>query len=329
MLGTANRTDVEQFVSALRKDYEKLSLRIGELSHSVKCECDGVTLRLHFPTIGQGKAKIPELVNAILDYMTTFSLHRTQINAVHEKYGKISPDEFRVLSERLQREAVTLFIQANKATNRNGEAGELLLYLLTEWVLKAPQILAKMALKTNRQMPVHGADGIHVGYEPTSKTLCLYWGESKLHEDVNKAITSAVASIEKALQHESAEHELALVSRHIDATGLPQEAKSALLSFLDPYEGENYNKRMDVTTCLIGFDFDGFSKLDAKSSNEHFKALALPKLRELAPRLSEKLKSAGIEKQLIEIFFFPVPSVKDFRDLFQFKIGWKNDPGSS
>lgn len=41
---------------------------------------------------------------------------------------------------------------------REASVDELLLFLLTEWILGAPQVIAKLALKTNPQMPVHGAD---------------------------------------------------------------------------------------------------------------------------------------------------------------------------
>jgi HamA len=328
MLETIEEINVERFVSALRRDYSKLSVRVRELTHSVNCDCEGVVLRLHFPTISQGKAAIWELVNAILDYMTPFALHRSQVEELEREYGKIPADEYRMKCERQQREAISLFIRAQKATNRNGEAGELILFLLTEWILKAPQLLAKLPLKTNRDMPVHGTDGIHVGYVPGKNTLCTYWGESKLYKDVNEAISKAVESIEKALGAESVEYELALVARNISGAGLSSEQKSLLLSFLDPLESENYNKRVNVTTCLIGFDFDAYKQLDVNSDEQQFAPLALAKLRELAPRLSASLKAAGIQSHLVEMFFFPVPSVQDLRDQFQAKIGWKNDSGA-
>lgn len=329
MLETTEQIDPERFIASLQKDYSKLSVRIRELVHSVRCESDGVTLRLYFPAISQGKPKILELVNTILDYVTTFALSRTQIESLKESYKTSSADDFRIKCERLQREAIALFIRAQKATNRNGEAGELLLYLLTEWILKAPQILAKMGLKTNRDMPVHGTDGIHIGYAPDKKRPCFYWGEAKLFDDVNTAISRAATSIKTALKPDSMEHEISLVARHIDAAGLSLEEKSLVLSFLDPYDDENYNRRIDVTTCLIGFNFDAFGKLDGNSDENKFRLFALSKLQELAPLLSKALTSAGIRSRPIEVFFFPVTSVQDLRDLFQTKIGWKNDPGSS
>lgn len=329
MLETTDRIDIEAFISALRRDYSKLALRIREVLHSVKCEHDGVTLRMHFPAIARGQATIPELVNAIQDYITPFALHRSQIEELESQYGKISAEQYRVKCERLQREANSVFIRAHKNSNKNGEAGELLLFILTEWILRAPQLLAKLPLKTSRDMPVFGADGIHIGYWPERKTLCIYWGEAKFHTDIQKAIQSAAKSIETAIRPAKREYELALVTRHIDALGVSPDEKNLLLSFLNPFENENYNQRVDVTTCLIGFDFDAYDAPSATLNEDHFTSLALAKLQELSPQISAALKSAGLKQQLVEFFLFPIPSVQDFRDQFQTKIGWKDDSGVS
>jgi hypothetical protein len=325
MLETTQTIDIEQVVATLRKDYTKLSARVRELMHSVKCEQDGITLRLHFPAIRQGKATVPELIDVLLDYMTIFALPRSKTKNLQDEYGKIGDEEYRLKCEQSQREAISLFKRAQEATNRNGEAGELLLYLLTEWILGAPQLLAKMSLKTNRNMPVHGADGLHIGYSSDKKGMLIYWGESKFYSNVDEAISKACESIQKALQVESVEHEINLAVRHIDLTGLTSEAKASVLNYLDPFQ-ESYNKRIDVSTCLIGFDFDAYNRLTAKSEaddDQLFRSLAAARLSDLSPKLSKALKSAGIKKHLIEMFFFPLPSVQKFRDIFQSKIGWK------
>jgi hypothetical protein len=93
---------------------------------------------------------------------------------------------------------------------------------------------------------------------------------------------------------------------------------------LDPHE-EAYNDRRDIITCLIGFDFDGFQKASDTGGEDAeiiFRSLAKEKLSEVAPKVSVALRSAGLANQDIELFFFPLPAVQEFRDLFQAKIGW-------
>ncbi len=322
---TTDTVDLEAAVAALRKDYSKLSVRIRNLGHSITCDCAGVILRLHFPSFRQSKPTVHELIEAIVPYLVPFALPRSEVKAVDDFYGKASGEDFKLRYFQLVESAKSLFKRANDATNRNGEAGELLLYLLTEWVLGAPQLIAKMSLKTNREMPVHGADGVHVRYSKKDSRLLLYWGESKLHADVGAAITSATKSIVEALQPDKMKHEIELVQRNIDFSGLDAIEKKALLRYLDPFD-ESYNERHDVTTCLVGFDFDGFatvSKSDPATAEAEFVKLAEERLLAVAPKLAKALTEAGLDGRPIELFFFPVPSVQELRNIFQEKIGWK------
>lgn len=317
--------DIELALAAMRSDYANLSARIRALDHTVVCESEGVQLRLHFPAIRQGKATIQELTDAIAHYITPFCLPRSQIQAVDDQYQKVTAEKFRLMTSELQAEARDLFIRANKNTNRNGEAGELLLYLLTEWVLDAPQLIAKMSLKTNRDMPVHGSDGVHVRYCPKTSRLLLYWGESKLYANVSEAITAAVSSITTALSPEAMKHEIGLVKKNISFAGLDGDSKQAILDYLNPFK-EAYNKRHDVITCLIGFNFNAYQNIsaaDGDKAEEKLIAEAKKALAELSAPLAKAIKTANLVGQPIEIFFFPVPSVQELRDLFQAKIGWQ------
>jgi hypothetical protein len=101
-----------------------------------------------------------ELVDTVSTYIVNFCLPRQQVADLNEQYGKVSPEEFTTMFEVLRQEAFDLFKRAHVATNRNGEAGELILYLLTEWLLEAPQIVAKMSLKTNMSIGIQTAPPI-------------------------------------------------------------------------------------------------------------------------------------------------------------------------
>lgn len=268
---------------------------------------------------------VSELVDTVSTYIVNFCLPRQQVSDLNDKYGKIPVEDFKEMFEVLRQEAFDLFKRAHVATNRNGEAGELILYLLTEWLLEAPQIVAKMSLKTNTEMPVHGADGVHVRYCSDTGKLYIYWGESKLYSNLDRAISEAANSIVESLDATKIKHEITLVKRHLDLSGLPPDAKIAMLDFLDPY-GSGYANRHDVISCLIAFDFDAFAAALAceNDAEEEFSRLALAKLEEAAPKIAKALREKGIEYQDVEMFLMPVPSVAALRDLFQDKIGWKH-----
>ena len=74
--------ELEAALAALRRDYSKLTSRFRALEHSVTCDCEGVILRLYFPTFRQGKATIHELVEAIAHFLVPFALPRSDIKAV-------------------------------------------------------------------------------------------------------------------------------------------------------------------------------------------------------------------------------------------------------
>jgi hypothetical protein len=311
-------------IAALGKDYSKLAHRVEELTHTVTCTCAGITLRVHYPALRQSKATIGELVDAISLYLMHFCLTRSEIAEVRKHHGKIDQDEYELMIAGLVENARALFKEAHKKTNRNGEAGELLLYLLTEWILGAPQLIAKMALKTNPEMAVHGADGVHVRFCDKTGRLYLYWGESKLYKNVNEAISKAVTSVVDALQPNQQKHEIDLVKRYIDLSGFKGAAKEAVLDYLNPF-GPGYKNRHDVITALIGFDFDAYEKvaaLNAGDAEAQFRVLAEAKLKDLAPIVATAFTKANQANATVEFFFFPMPAVKEFRDLFQEKIGW-------
>lgn len=316
--------ELEDALAALKRDLSNLSVNLGTIDHTVETESSGLTLRLHYPAFRQRKPMVSELIDAVSMHIINFCLPRKHVNDVHELYGKVGSEEFMQRVEVLRQEAFDLFKRAHLATNRNGEAGELILYLLTEWLLGAPQIIAKMSLKTNTEMPVHGADGVHARYCPHTGHLYVYWGEAKLYQNVCDAISAATMSIAESLKDEKVKHEISLVKRYLDLSGLPAPAKAAMLSMLDPF-GTGYANRHDVISCLIAFDFDAFVAVQASKGDaeKEFRKLALAKLEEVASKIATALKDKGMMHQPAEMFIIPVPSVARLRELFQDKIGWK------
>jgi hypothetical protein len=316
----------DDLLALLRRDHSRLGVRIRTLEHKVSSINPNATLRVHYPAFRAGRPAMSDLIAVLLKHMVPFALPRNMINDVHNKYGLVPAHEYDELSAVLQNTAKDLFKKANKAANRNGECGELLLYIMTEWILDAPQLLAKMHLKTNPNMPVHGSDGIHVKICDKTGKLMFIWGESKLYSSVTSAIDAATVSIAEALTETKLSHEFSLVHRNINLSGLSDQSRSTILSYLDPLD-EHSNERLNVTTCLIGFDFDGYAQSPSVSTEkfeEKFCSDVLAKLPGMAERLSEAMKKQSLQSEIIEIFFFPVPSVQELRDLFQAEIGWNS-----
>lgn len=313
--------DLEAAFLALGKDWHSLADQLQTLGHDVTTHCSRLSLRLHYPTLRDAKATVHDLIRVVTLYLPHFCLPRAEVTGLYARKAEMSDMAFHAATSDLDRKARDLLMRAQKATGRSGEAGELLLYLLTEWLLQAPQIVAKMSLKTNSAMPVHGSDGIHVKYLPATGQLVVYSGEAKLHAKIGDAVRSAMTSIVEALKPEKIDHELQLVHRDVDLSGLDKVSRDELLRFLNPMEPKSKN-RVDAITCLIGFDFAGYADLDPHGDPDAaFRALALGQLQRTAATFAEAMAKAGLRNQMVELFLLPLPSVEELRRSFQISIG--------
>lgn len=320
-----SQNDLETALAGLQRSWQPLAVRIKTVEHDVTTPCSQLTLRLHFPAFRERESTVNDLVEVISTYMARFCLPRKQLAETYAKKATLDDDDYHLELTRLDHEAASLFIRGNRLSNRNGEGGELLLYLMTEWILNAPQIIAKMSLKTNRQVPAHGSDGVHVRYDAATGKLVIFSGEAKLQQSLGKAISSAVESIGNALNAEQMSHELSLIKRHIDFTGMDDAAKSALLEYLNPY-GTSSNARVEAVTCLIAFDFEAFETIRTASNDLDpevaFFVEAQKAVAKAGPAIAKALTDAGLGGRQVELFLFPLPSTAIFRTLFQNRIGW-------
>jgi hypothetical protein len=316
--------ELKGLLAALTREHHDLGVRVRTLSHAAKSANSGVALHGHYLAFRSGVPTVEEFIDLLTTKIISFCMSRKSINDASASWKDLSDQKKIEKVLALRNKAVEMFKKAQKSTNRNGEFGELITYLLIEYVLKAPQLVAKMSLKTNRQMPVHGSDGIHFSFDEATGGLTLLWGESKCYASVTKAISEAVKSVAENLEHEKMKHELFLIEQHGDLSAFPEAGQKAILSFLDPYD-ENYNKRIDRSVILIAFDFQRFADMNALKPSEveaAFETALRAELVECANRLDGHLKTHGIEHHALDVFFLPVPSIGDLRAGFQDKIGW-------
>ena len=316
---------LDKAIAGLLGDYGKLGARLRIFQHDTECELSGLTLRFQYPAFRGGQPTDTDLTDLIAHYITKFALPHSVRNRVHRKFKELSPEEVELECSKLRAKAVDTFIRAHKATKRNGEAGELMLFLLTEWILGAPQILAKMSLKTNPDFPVLGADGLHVKVDSETGKIHLYFGESKLHKSLTGGINSAAQSIRKGLRPSEAKYEVELIEKFVELSGLPESSHDALLAFLDPWE-EVSNTRVDVITCLIAFEFSAYSRLKATGHVERvaeFEAAMGRLVSDVSPKVVKAFSEVGLQHQEVELFLLPLPSVAVLREQFQALIGWK------
>lgn len=290
---------------------------------TTKCG-DRIEVRASYIAFRDDQPTFDDFIDVAVDHIIPFCLPRSEIRAARDALCKGDHVAAGRTMTRLSEKARALFIKAKKGSHRSGEAGEIVLYILNEWILRAPQIVSKMYLKTNNQMPVHGTDGIHARYDDSSKKLYLYWGESKAHANLKSALASALDSISDFVQNAHEKREIEIVAAYADLDGLDNKSKEAILRYLDPYD-ENSNDRVASHSCLLIFQYAKPPEAKPGKAEAAFREMVQATLENFVADIKKVVEGKNLSPQRFEFFLLPVPSVQDFRDKFQSKIGWPHD----
>ncbi len=274
--------------------------------NGTKAQC-----RNYFVVTGlDGRIRVEELTRKLVSHVVDYCIPRTRIEEAADamrRHGSTSE------LMHLQNEAQRLFTHLSTS----GEGGELLLYLLLEAVLRIPQVLCKMSLKTNSQMHVHGADGVHAT-ALEGGGLAVYWGESKLHASVADAVRTAMKDLAEFLvgDLEHRRRDMLLLRDHTDL-GDPLLTE-ALKTFFD--EGDINSSRVEFRgACLVGFDLDDYPNMAALEADMEEKVRAA--VRRWVTNAQASIGNHALDNVVLEIFFVPFPSVAEFRDLMRKELG--------
>lgn len=317
---------IEEELSSLLTDNSKISWKINKIDCDFIFDMTRIKSDFYYLDFIDGRYDSSIFINYLSLRLIYFCLPKKEINDALQKF--CTQEERTDAIIELHQKAKELFIQVHKLkqgqAQKAGEPAEFLLYIFLETFMKAPQIVAKMALKTNSQIPVYGSDGIHIGYQ--DGVLSLYFGEAKLYKDCSSAISAALKSISAiALDPEKQNTEINLINRYSEIDNL--ETKNEILDYLNPYSQKNTNMRI-VFSCFIGFDFCKYSeikKLEPNEVKEFFEREYKNYAQNICNMIQDGIKKADITDFNVQFFLLPFPSVMDFRKAFYDKIGMSYD----
>ena len=300
----------------VKKIAEKISVEtpdfsncINVIEHDLKITGIETTVRFHYLRFdGNKKPMVKALADTLYAYIIDYCLsakNRTEILTAKQ-------------SALLTKEARSLFRHpeiSDDSPDKTGEAGETLLYFLMEAVLRAPQIVSKMELKTNHKDEVKGSDGIHARWNQELGVVDFYFGESKLYKKVADAISSALKSVNDFHDIKMYEHEFNMVTKHFKyADELVKHEISQL--FINGNPGPNVRINH---ACLIGYDYKGYDKCFSEphcSLVSGFEKELLSDAEILVSHLQGKLDKFEKKHLVFDVFFLPLPSVVEFRNAF-------------
>lgn len=185
-----------------------LSKCISVVEHDLKITGVETTIRFHYLKFdGNKKPMVKALANTLYTYIIDYCLSsKNRDEALTTQQSALLVKEARGL---FRHPEIT-----ETSPDKTGEAGEALLYFLMEAVLKAPQMVSKMELKTNHKDEVKGSDGIHARWNSELGIVDFYFGESKLYQSVSDALNSALKSVNDFHEIKMYEHEFNMVTKH-------------------------------------------------------------------------------------------------------------------
>ena len=288
--------DLEQYLEINRDLYEQVFSKIDDDYFRT------VTLRYQYIKFNPTQEpKFDKLIEILSEHIThyCFSVSKRENKSESEK-------------NRLYREARDLFRKLSKT----GELGEMILWFLLESVLQAPQVVAKMDLKTNRNDEVKGADGLHV--KVNDGILEVFFGEAKLYKDFNSALNRAFGSIKNFYDNkDQIKREYNLITTHFK--WLKEGEQQQIYNFISTnIEADEVKIKF---ACLIGFDWDEYQKLDNPEERDafidNFIDIYTAKSEGLKSKIERKFESFQHKHLEIEFFILPFKSVEDMRERFR------------
>lgn len=293
------------FMALLKADQLNYAAVFGTIPTTVAVGSYNVALDFHYLRFnGNGQPKTRELVDVLANHLVLYAIDATRIKATLTDQQRAE----------LHWEAIAIL----RKYEASGEAGELLLYFLMESVLKAPQVVAKVSLKTNPNVEVHGSDGIHARWNDETETVELFFGEAKVYDSIYGSLDDACKSITK-FYAEGQQTEIRLLTNHY------KHAQGPLKDFiLDYAKGTEVKGSASLNhAVLLGYDWAKYQQFEGLQGIEREATLRAEYAaddKRLWDLLETRLKTLNVNHVRLHVFFLPFQSVAEFRKAFREKV---------
>lgn len=213
-----------------------------------------------------------------------------------------------------------------KNPSRSSEVGEVIAYVLVQHLLKAPQVAAKMALKTSANMPVHGLDGIHATFDAGAMTI--FFLEAKLSYAANAGAKAYAESAKEFLNDRKQylrEYEIVSDLGNLDA--LSGDEREAALDYFNIMEQPRLQRRERYVGVVCYSETKNYANKipvgpgSIKKHEDHFADLLRSELERFRKAALKHLKANGADPAKCLVFFLAVPDVNQLRRDFYEAMG--------
>jgi hypothetical protein len=310
----------EQFLPPLKGKYEAWRTFIRQVEYRwEECDLDFTGNFFFLPFTADGHPAVDHFVKFVARRIIDYCLPRERRAEFDHEYDE-SSDSGHLID--LHNEARDLFVRAVKSQKTSGEPGEVILFMLLEAFLGAPQIACKMYLKTSANVPVHGSDSIHITQGVGEGNLRLIWGESKLHKELASALDGICTSISAFLAPKPVptprEHDISVIQKHIDVDD--PDLRELLFRYFDPFDPEHLHLRLEETfACFVGFNYEECKRvanLRGPALEQYFAERYLSRVASACRLFRDRVGDTELKDLTFYFFLLPFPSVEEVRSRF-------------
>lgn len=309
-------TPLKSLEELLRSNSDALDTHLECVSKDFPVEGTSTILHGHFIIVDQnGHDRMDRLAEAMRARITDYAIPRDKFREAQLKDLQSGTGQNVTY---LHEEAKRLFTDLKNS----GEGGELLLFMIAENILKYPQILCKMSLKTDSRDHFKGSDGVYVSVDDDSNLL-LHWGESKIYNDIQDSIRDCLKSLAPFLlgpEEGDAERENDLLLLNTYANINDTKILNGLKNYLDKNHPQN-RKLKYCGIALAGFTHDCYKaeplELTIQKITEKIKA----EVAAWAERVKGRVDAEKLQRFDIHFFCVAIPSSEKFREIFRQKLG--------
>ncbi|TLD68957.1 DUF1837 domain-containing protein [Phragmitibacter flavus] len=310
--------------SALLTAQQDFSVCVKCAKESVDTDAPRVDyLYLRFKEATPDEAGLAEIV---YHQIVNYAIPRKKIRELIER-SQSNPLDFS-LHSKIFEEAKRAFIRYDsKATGpmaniRYGEIGEVIAFCVASHFLTAGQVAAKMALKTNAEMPVFGLDGIHVRGE-SDGTITVYFMEAKVvgeAESGAEQYAKSAGGFDNDRKHKLNEQRIARDLSNFDM--FEGALREAALNYFDPYgqASENVRERfvgvVVYSEPLFGTKIPVNDATPLDAHEKHFVKSFESLFGGFKSALEKALKSHSAEPGRCRAFFLAVPDTGELKKRF-------------
>jgi len=252
------------------------------------------------------------------EFLHEISQYITDYVFTHDEIKKYSSGKTRKEMRRYEekyREIIQLYVR----DSRTGEIGELILFLILEKFLQAPQLVNYMTTsKLSGKEYSKGFDNIHFGL--INDNLVFYIGESKSYKNGTKGLRDAFKSIKEILDERQVENFRYIAQNNIFKREIHnKEFENLIVKYFNPNRKAKDRKlAKEIYTIFVAFEFDKIEEIiqNGKLQEEYEK-----RIKNIEKNLKNYKEEFDLVGKNFVLIILPIKKIQKLRDDFVKLLG--------